>query len=137
MNERLMNIYTPTKADLAKLKGWVDRYNNLLYIIGQTDNSKKRELFSLNSQLIHAEKNIRRLVKNIENRFKNTLILEATYETLEDSKGVTGRYRQKFTDVTANDFKEYVKLNNIVNPKVHIRILELKEIQDTLEKLPL
>ena len=120
---------TPTQKDIQRLKELIPQYKGILHNALRGNGSpKERQRLSLKSKSLRSR--IDTLLTNIKSRFFNSIILEVTYST------DTGKFRAHVTDVTPQDVREFFGLYEYFTG-VKITILEIREIQDRINILPL
>lgn len=100
---------------------------------------------SLNLSLAHPNRNtnldmlrkkIHHVINNINTCINNGIILEVTYDTYLGGE-FHQRVKRRITDITEKDFKVYCQAVMVTNPHIKIDILEIQEITELTEILPL
>lgn len=125
---------SPTRADLMNLQ---DKMKQMEFLQYQKNLHKynKKSLQSICIQIRNTFSRISDLIRRIDTRFSESLILEVKFRYTDTSDPNT--YQRYFTNVTEQDFRDYVAFTNRINPRNGIIILEIQEHRDLIKILPL
>lgn len=123
---------TPTQKDILRLKEILPQFRGLRHNYLYNKNWNLRQKQNTAKRLNSLKSRIETLLSNINSRFFNSRILEITY--IDEHTG--NRYRVSVTDVLEQDIRDYFAMLEYFKG-IKLTILEIKEIQDRINPLPL